>query len=360
MRVLSLLAFTSALLVGQSAAGSYGASKVTEETKTLDQLYQDAINEGGSITVYHGGDTPTQANQLKNLFNAVFPKINMTLIVDYSKYHDVRVDNQLETNSLVPDVVALQTLQDFPRWADEGKLLNYKPANFSQIYDGFKDANGAWFGYRVLAFSYATNATALGSLPAPASPLEIVDPKYKGLIASSYPNDDDAALFIFVSYVEKYGWDWAAKLATQNVSFNRGSHIASQLTSAGQKGVGMATSSSPAAAIAGKYPFLAWAQRMAILKKAKHPAAAKLLISWIATEDAQRKFGGSGWTIRKDLPTTNGYSQIWEIPEAGMSKFAAFMEDREKVEAWKATFSLYFGEVHGEPTPGVLGLHPGA
>ncbi|MFD3621902.1 ABC transporter substrate-binding protein, partial [Streptomyces sp. NPDC058676] len=37
-----------------------------------------------------------------------------------------------------------------------------------------------------------------------------------------------------------------------------------------------------------------------------------------------------------------------------------FMEDRAQVERLKQTFALYFGEVKGDPTPGWLGLHPGA
>lgn len=65
--------------------------------------------------VYHGGDTPTQQDDLKAAFAAAFLKINLTLVVDYSKYHNVRFNNQLETNTLVPDVIALQTLHDFPR-----------------------------------------------------------------------------------------------------------------------------------------------------------------------------------------------------------------------------------------------------
>lgn len=36
------------------------------------------------------------------------------------------------------------------------------------------------------------------------------------------------------------------------------------------------------------------------------------------------------------------------------------MSDRAEVERLKQTFALYFGEVKGDPTPGVLGLHPGA
>lgn len=128
-----------------------------EETKFIAQLYQDAISEGGKLVLYHGGDTPTQQDGLKAAFAAAFPKINLAVVVDYSKCHNVRVDNQLASDTLVPDVVALQTLQDFLRWADEGKLLSYKPASFSQIYDGFKDPSGAWYAYIVFAFTYLSS-----------------------------------------------------------------------------------------------------------------------------------------------------------------------------------------------------------
>lgn len=114
MRVLSLLTFTSALLLaGQSVHAKLSGGK--EETKPIAQFYQDAISEGGKLVLYHGGDTPTQQDGLKAAFTVAFPKINLTVVMDYSKYHNVRVDNQLATDTLVPNVVALQTLQDFPR-----------------------------------------------------------------------------------------------------------------------------------------------------------------------------------------------------------------------------------------------------
>ncbi|MDX3388172.1 ABC transporter substrate-binding protein, partial [Streptomyces niveiscabiei] len=84
-----------------------------EETRSLDELYRAALKEGGKLVVYAGGDTPTQQDGTKAGFKARFPGIDLTLIVDYSKYHDVRIDNQLATGTLVPDVVQLQTLQDF-------------------------------------------------------------------------------------------------------------------------------------------------------------------------------------------------------------------------------------------------------
>lgn len=73
---------------------------------------------------YSGGDFATQQDGTKNAFLKQFPKMNVTLVMDYSKDHDVRLDNQFKTNSVVPDVISLQTVQDFPRWATLGKLLS--------------------------------------------------------------------------------------------------------------------------------------------------------------------------------------------------------------------------------------------
>ncbi|KAG6959929.1 hypothetical protein JG687_00008500 [Phytophthora cactorum] len=127
-------------LVATFALLSFGTlAKVQEETKSIDDLYAEAVAEGGKLVLYHGGDTPTQQDSLHEDFQQRFQEINFTLVVDYSKYHDVRIDNQLETDTLVPDVVALQTLQDFTRWADEGKLLQYKPKWFSHIHASLKD-----------------------------------------------------------------------------------------------------------------------------------------------------------------------------------------------------------------------------
>src|SRR5436305_88655 len=108
----------AAALGGATPATASAATKGApppEETKSLDQLYADALKEGGKLVIYAGGDTATQQDGTKQAFLSRFPEIDLTLIVDYSKYHDVRVDNQLATGTLVPDVVQLQTLQDFTR-----------------------------------------------------------------------------------------------------------------------------------------------------------------------------------------------------------------------------------------------------
>ncbi|MEV7889860.1 ABC transporter substrate-binding protein [Streptomyces sp. NPDC002817] len=336
----------------------------SEETRTLDELYKAALAEGGKLVLYAGGDTPTQQDFTKAAFLKRFPDIDLTLVVDYSKYHDVRVDNQFATDTLVPDVVQLQTLQDFTRWKEQGRLLRYKPAGFSKVYDRFKDPHGAWVAIGAIGFSFMYDTSAVGS-DAPRTPLDLVDPKWKGRIASSYPHDDDAVLYLYSLYAQKYGWEWVAKLAAQDVRFARGSNSPGDAVRAGTHAIGVGGSGAPLATGPVKWvvpdsaPFMAWGQRAAILKQAANPTAAKLYLNWqLSLATQQGSF--NGWSVRTDVTPPAGLKPVWEYPNAHLDGFPRFMADRAAIERWKQTFALYFGEVKGDPTPGWPGLHPGA
>lgn len=362
-------AILGAAAIGASLPGIASAAPtgraVPEERKSLDQLYADALREGGELVIYAGGDTQDQVEGTRQAFRAQFPDIKLTMIVDYSKFHDVRVDNQLATGTLVPDVVQLQTLQDFTRWKSLGVLQPYRPAGFSKLYPAFRDPDGAWVAIAVVAFSYMYD-DSLGSA-GPATPRDLADPRWKGTIASSYPNDDDAILYLYKLYAQAYGWDWVARLAAQDIQFGRGTPtpivaVASKQKKVGIGGIGSLTG--PVApgvkwVIPDGHPFMAWGHRAAILTGAKHPAAAKLYLNWSLSVPVQQA-SFDGWAVRTDVRPQGGLKPIWEYPNAHLDGFPHFMADRAEAERWRQTFSLYFGEVQGPPSPGVLGLHPGA
>lgn len=233
------------------------------------------------------------------------------------------------------------------------------------MYKSFRDPDGAWTAVAVIGFSYMYDVAAAGA-DAPKSPYELADPRWKGAIASSYPHDDDAVLYLFDLYQQAYDWDWIAKFAAQEPQFNRGSHSPGVAVSGKQKiigvgGAGSLTSPSTAPtrwAVADGHPFMAWGQRAAILKKAANPTAAKLYLNWsLSAERQQGAF--NGWSVRTDVTPAGGLKPIWEYDNAHLDGFPRFMEDRARIERLKQTFALYFGEVKGDPTPGFLGLPPG-
>jgi len=361
-------ATASAAETARGSRGGEGPSSgafAGDETRSLDQLYEAALAEGGKLVVYAGGDVDDQLGGVRAGFRSRFPGIDLTVVVDYSKYHDVRVDNQLATDTLIPDLVQLQTVQDFTRWARQGELLRYRPAGFSAVHPKFRDPEGAWTAVMAVAFSFVYNVAAVGA-DVPRTPLDFVDPRWKGAIASSYPHDDDAVLYLFSLYVRKYGWEWVEQFARQQPQFARGAHKAGIAVDAGQKSIGVGSAGSLLATggasrwalPAEGHPFMAWGQRAAILKQGAHPTAAKLYLNWMLSPELQQA-SYSGWSVRTDIPLQSGLRPIWEYEDANLDGFPLFMEDRATVEQLKQTFALYFGEVQGAPSPGSLGLHPG-
>ncbi|MDX3521545.1 ABC transporter substrate-binding protein [Streptomyces scabiei] len=336
-----------------------------EETRTLEQLYREAKAEGGRLTVYAGGDTATQQDGNKAAFEKAFPGITVNIVVDYSKFHDARIDGQLATGTLVPDVVQLQTLQDFPRWKKEGVLRPYKPAGFSRVHPAFKDPDGAWTGIFVDAFSTIYNIDAVRAGQAPATARDLLDPRLKGKIVSTFPNDDDAVLYLYKLIVDRYGWDWLRRFAAQDVAWVRGTQEPADRVEAGTAAVAVGTDGmlTPADGMKTRFvlprhdPFMAWAQRAAIFKEARHPAAAELYLNWWLSKRTQSDF--YMWSVRTDVAPHSGYRPIWDYPNAHLDGFEHFMADRALVERFRQQLTLYVGEVTGAPSPGWLGLHPG-
>ena len=192
------LFFSTAILVGWSIAYDtlfqYNAAPVVEN-RTIDQIYEAALSEGGIVTCWHGGDEKNQQDALKKAFEARFPGITLNITVDFSKFHDGNIDRQLATNNLYVDSIILQTVQDYPRWDQEGALLHYQPLNFFKVHSEFRDIRAAWYGISVCAWTFVWNTDKIQDGPKEFP--DVLRPEFKDKLVLTYPNDDDAVLYAF-------------------------------------------------------------------------------------------------------------------------------------------------------------------
>jgi ABC-type Fe3+ transport system substrate-binding protein len=331
------------------------------ETKSLEELHQEALAEGGQLVVYAGGDSPNQSDGLVQAFAQQFPGMDITIITDLSKYHDARIDNQLARNRLEPDVAHLQTLQDFDRWKAEGVLLGYKPAGWDQIYPEFKDADGYYTGFAGYAFSYQSNNSLIPPDQAPRTALDFLDPKYKGKLTLIWPNDDDAVLFMYKNIIDKYGWEYMDQLMTQDPTFVRGAPGAIGAVMSGEAAATIAgfgaLINDPAGPATFTIPeedfFQSWAQTAAIFKDAKHPAAAKLYLNWLLSKPFQEQ--SAQWSVRKDVPPPASFKPLVEYTNTDPVGFHEWMKDRAAVERFKSQIELYVGTPQGPNPAGAEG-----
>lgn len=169
------------------------------ETRSLNQIYHAAIAEGGVVTCWHGGDENNRQDKLKDAFEKKFPGMFLNVSVDLSKYLDARIDTQLAAgkHAVHVDSVILQTLHDYPRWAQQGALLNYAPLGFDAIWPAFRDETAAWYGTHVSSWAGSWNADKLPDIEPPVEWNDWIKPVFKDKLILTYPNDDDAVLFAF-------------------------------------------------------------------------------------------------------------------------------------------------------------------
>lgn len=172
-------------------------SSSNAETRSLDDIHQAALEEGGIVTLWHGGSSPHQQDALKEAFEQRFPGMTLNVTVKSSSYLGPDLDRQIVSGNLYVDAVFIQTSQDYPRWRDDGALLNYKPAGFDQVYSAFRDMDGAWVSSTVNAWSIVYNKDKLSNTSAPMTFLDFLKPEFKDKIVLTYPNEDDAVLHTF-------------------------------------------------------------------------------------------------------------------------------------------------------------------
>jgi hypothetical protein len=165
------------------------------ENRSIDQIYQAALKEGGTVTCWHGGDETYQQDGLKEAFESRFPGMTLNITVDVSKFYDGNIDRQLATDSLYVDSIILQTLHDYPRWDHEAALLHYKPLHFNKIHPAFRDVRAAWHGVSIFAWTFIWNSNRLAHGPKEFA--DFLRPEFKDKIVLTYPNDDDAVLYAF-------------------------------------------------------------------------------------------------------------------------------------------------------------------
>ncbi|KAI1132722.1 ABC transporter [Nemania abortiva] len=320
------------------------------ENRTIDEIYEAALAEGGIVTVWHGGDEKNQQNSLKQSFEARFPGMTLNITVDVSKYHDGNIDRQLATGGLYVDSVILQTLHDYPRWDSEGALLHYMPLGFDDLQPSFRDLRGAWYGIGIFAWSFIWNTNKVSQGPQEFD--DFLKPEYKGKLVLTYPNDDDAVLYAFDLIMQQYGYEWFEKLLAQNPRWVRGTGTPPTLIRGNgtesvtfTSSIGLAPSAPFSISFPTKGLFVSWPQRAGILKDAPHPEGAKLLHSYLLSEEHQTTTGT--WSVRKDTPAPAGYQNLMDISATNPNAFEGFMADRARVERLRLFFEDKIGTPQG-------------
>jgi ABC-type Fe3+ transport system substrate-binding protein len=325
-------------------AAAAGASR----SESLDEIYTKAE---AAFVLYVGGPTaPWEASA--KIFEQRYPGIKVSITGGFSNVLDRQIDQQIRDDRLLADTAIFQTLHDFVRWKKEGELLAFKPEGFDAIDASFKDKEGAFYGVMVIAMPYQYNTQLVSAADVPKSALDFLKPQFRGKAVAAYPADDDATLYLFDTIVQKYGWDHMAKYTANSANFIQG-HLGEQRSiSSGQNLVTLDSifGITEAEKEAGKPvdshfstidPTPIWPLTAAIFKRAPHPNAAKLFLTWLLEKEQQAKVGT--WSVRSDMPPPVGFKPIFSY--LIVNDYIGFLSDQPKIADLRKRFESYTGPV---------------
>ena len=177
----------------------------------------------------------------------------------------------------------------------------------------------------------------------------------------TYPNDDDAILYLFSLIIQKHGWEFIDSLRKQNVNWVRGTATSAMLIADGYNLSSSDPSNSkpigPIISFASESAFtpgmanaplddvyMTWPQTGAIFSSTKNPETAKLFLSFLMDDAWQKEVGGSGFATRKSFDKRGVFKQMPNMDGQGYIKF---MQDRRNVESWRFQFESLLGLPEG-------------
>jgi ABC-type Fe3+ transport system substrate-binding protein len=313
----------------------------------MNALYEAAKKEG-ALSIYGGGPKQPYLDRIAR-FEKQFPGIKVNFVNGPSNVLSENIDKARAAGKPVADVALLQTIQDYVAWKKAGVLTPFKFDAWNLIPDSFKDADGLFSAHSLIMIAYAHRPDLVpGEF---TSAKDILNPKYKGKVISTYPHLDDATLYHYAMIAERYGWSFWEDYAKLDSKFVRGHLGVAQSLEKGESAASLDQIPSgnkvSTVVIPDSEPVTLFQQTIAIFKDAPNPNAAKLYVNWYMGKDEATFVSRDGsWSPRPDVPPPPGMKALKDLKlNAG---YVAFITgDEKRIADLRAKFKAISGEWSG-------------
>ena len=262
------------------------------QTKDRSKLIEDARKEG-KVLVYVSSNA-SDARALKSAFEKKYPFINMEF---YSSGKDALLARYLleaRTGNYFADVYQSSV---FPimNLVEKGLLARYFSPEREGYIEALRDKDGYWNATYLNAVTMAYNSRLLKPEEVPGSYQELLAPKWKGRMGFVLSHTE-WYFAMLQSMGEEKGRQFMAALSKQNIHARIGSSLMNQLMMAGefpllisQYPTGVEEIKKTGAPIdwVALDPWFVYPIGIAVTAKNSHPAAARLYLDFILSEEGQ-------------------------------------------------------------------------
>jgi iron(III) transport system substrate-binding protein len=337
----------SMLLTGQSLA----------DTPLKDRyaaLYAEAAKEG--TVVYYTPGKLDENQKFLDLWSANFPDVKIDFVSKLSSALITDIQTQNAAGTIQADVVSLSQAYVAAQWKQRGIYEQYKTASLSKLAPRWADPDGAFYTYGAVLLTAAYNTKVFPNKDElPKNLAGFLDPKWKSQIVFSHPETASSNLTYLLAMLQlgKITWPTLEKFAGQDILFVPGNAEATRIIAAGERPLSFMNSSQNVLSARDKGQavdyyvledgVLTQERVSGILKKAPHPAAAKLLLEAITSPEGEQALaeGGSLWPTHPDAAVPEGLPKLADLNllEVNLQSLA----DDQKIAEFLKHFDTVFG-----------------
>jgi iron(III) transport system substrate-binding protein len=335
------------VVAGFGAAGMAGLPRFARADIAA---LRDAARKEGSVTWYIAQVDTETAEAMGRTFTAKYPGVKVAAIRTTGQVAYERLLQDLKNGAPQCDVFSGTDIAQYPELKQRNQLANYTPAGAATLLPAFKPVEdpGYWYPAASNTHLLVHHAQKVTAADAPKSWPDLLDPKWKGRVATGHPAFSGCTGIWVLALRKKYGWEFFEKLAKNNPRIGRSGNDPVTLINAGECLVGPAPANTAFQQVDKGNPIVPvyptdgatlCVGPSAVMASAPHPNAARLFMEWLMSDDfAKLSVSNHGDPVHPGLTLTSGQKPLDQVPVMAVPVDEIAKGVPEVIEQWRDTF----------------------
>ncbi len=309
-----------------------------------------AARKEGGVTWYIAQIDSETAERMGRAFTARYPGIGVSVIRTTGQVAYERLLQDLKNNAAQCDVFSSTDIAQYPALKKRNALAEFRPEGVDGLVPAALATADPGFYYPSAMTGHLLiyNAAKVAAADAPKAWTDLLDPKWKGRVATGHPAFSGCTGVWAVALRKQYGWSYFEALAKNNPRVGRSGNDPVTLINAAECLVGPAPSGTAfqqvdkGNPIAPVYPSdgtTLCVGPSAVMASAPHPNAARLFQSWLMSDEyARLSVANHTDAIRPGMTLTSGQKPLDSVKVLGLSVAEIAKGVPEIIEQWRETF----------------------
>jgi iron(III) transport system substrate-binding protein len=280
--------------------------------EAADPAMMEAARKEGKV-VWYSSLGLSVAQRVCDAFNKKALGITCELARDGSQRIFQKVMQEASAGLTLADVVHTSDISHYLDFQQKGMLMRYLPAGADKFPPDFRDRDGFYTILRGTPYVIAYNTQKVSAADAPKRWRDLADPRWKGKLVHAHPGYSGVVMTGMLGLLPVLGgWDYYAALAKNNPLVVQSAEDPPMKLSGGEAWVGVTgeynvyrevKKGNPVAIVFPDegVPFVTSAN--AILAKAPHPNAARVLTDFLFDKDGQQVLADDGLYVPNEAVT---------------------------------------------------------